>query len=224
MKQLLLAAVLAAFAGSAQAAKWRVEITNTTRAQSFTPILAATHYGDSGLPGIGAPASEALAMLAEGGDTVPLGDELTAATGSHTRVRTIDGLLEPGQTRVFTVRGRPGQRLTLAAMLIPTNDTFFAVSDAYLPIHGRKVVYGLGYDAGSEANSQRCGDIPGPRCGGAGYSPGMNEGDEGFVHVSNGFHELGTGGDGPDEILSPVTYSWNNPVAIVTIRRVHGSH
>ena len=54
-------------AGSvASAAQWQIEITNVTPGQTFTPILVAAHYGDSGVPGIGAPASDALAMLAEG--------------------------------------------------------------------------------------------------------------------------------------------------------------
>jgi len=38
------------------------------------------------------------------------------------------------------------------------------------------------------------------------------------------FHDLGAGGAGADAILSPVHYSWNNPVAIVTIRRVYRAH
>ena len=223
-RQLLIGAALAMTAGVASAAQWQVEITNVTPGQTFTPILIATHYGDSGVPGVGAPASDALAMLAEGGATDPLGEQIAGSTGRGTQRVTIDGLLAPGQTAATTVSGRPGQRLTLAAMLIPTNDTFVSIGSVFLPLYGETIVRALAYDAGSEANSQRCADMPGPRCGGAGYSPGANDGDEGFVHVSNGFHDLGMGGAGPDEILSPVHYSWNNPVAIVTIRRVYGAH
>ena len=215
--------LLALVTGVASAAQWEIEITNVTPGQTFTPILVATHYGDSGVPAVGTTATDGLAMLAEGGATGPLGAEIAAATGSGTQLSTLDGLLGPGQTVATVVSGLPGQRLTLAAMLIPTNDTFFAVGNVFLPLHGNRVVQALAYDAGSEANSQQCADIPGPRCGGAGYSPGANDGDEGFVHVGNGFHELGAGGDGPAEVLSPVHYDWNNPVAIVTIRRIYGA-
>jgi len=221
---LLVGIALAMAASVASAAQWQIEITNVTPGQTFTPILVAAHYGDSGVPGIGAPASDVLAMLAEGGATDALAAQIAASTGPDTQLVTIDGLLAPGQTATTTISGRPGQRLTLAAMLIPTNDTFVSLGSVFLPIRGETIVQALAYDAGSEANSQRCADIPGPRCGGAGYSPGTNDGDEGYVHVSNGFHDLGAGGAGPDEILSPVHYSWNNPVAIVTIHRVYGAH
>jgi hypothetical protein len=76
------------------------------------------------------------------------------------------------------------------------------------------------FDAGSEANDQNCANIPGPRCGGAGSSPGTNAGDEGFVHISNGFHELGSMDDIGNEILGPLTYDWRNPVATITVRRI----
>jgi hypothetical protein len=220
---------LLALSGTAVAAKWHVQITNVTPGQTFTPILVATHYGSSGIPTLGAPASDGLAMLAEGGDTGPLGDEILASKPRGTDVSTLlgptEGLTGPVQSAETYVHVRPGQRLTLAAMLIPTNDTFFAINSVFLPVHGETVVYALGYDAGSEANSQSCADMPGPRCpGGVGYSPGANAGDEGFVHVSNGFHDLGSAPMGDPEILKPAQYTWNNPVAVVTIRRVHNGY
>jgi len=222
MQKMIAAAALLFLSGIATAASWQVEITNVTPGQTFTPILVATHYGSSGVPGIGAPASDALAMLAEGGATGPLGEEIAANTRRGTSVKELGGLLEPGQTVKTDVVGRPGQRLTLAAMLIPTNDTFFSIGSVFLPVHGEKTVYALAYDAGSEINTQSCADMPGPVCGGVGYSPGSA--GEGFVHVGNGFNDLGTAAAGEPEILGPVPYSWNNPVAIVTIRRVYSSH
>ncbi len=220
LKKLLVVAVLLSVSGIAAAAKWQVLITNVTPGQTFTPILTAVHYGDSGVPQVGAAPSAALATLAEGGATGPLGEEILAATPRGTSIATIDGLLGPGQTAETVVRGRPGQRLTLAAMLIPTNDTFFAVGSVFLPVHGERTVHAIAYDAGSEPNTQSCADIPGPRCGGQPDSPASPD-DEGFIHVSNGFHDLGVAAPGDPEILTPAHYSWNNPVAIVTIRRVY---
>jgi hypothetical protein len=220
LKQLLLAAALCSAAGTAAAAKWQVQITNVTPGQTFTPIMIATHYGESKVFELGSPASEELATLAEGGDTGPLSDQL-APRRAVTSVRTIDGLLAPGQTVETTLIGLPGQRLTVAAMLIPTNDTFFAIHDVFLPLYGEAAVQALAYDAGSEGNDQNCAYIPGPRCGGAGESPMPSDSDEGFVHVSNGFHDLGSMDDSGNEILKPADYSWNNPVAIVSIRRIH---
>jgi hypothetical protein len=215
-KQLILAAALLAAAGPAAAAKWLVEVTNVTPDQTFTPVLLVTHYGDGGIFELGQPASDELSILAEGGDTGPLGTLL--GTGSGRSAQTIDGLVMPGQSVKAWIDARPGQRLTLAAMLIPTNDTFIAVDSVFLPFHGETSLTVPAYDAGSEANDQSCVSIPGPVCGGEGYSP-VNNDPVGFVHVSNGFHDLSSL---DPAALSPVQYTWNNPVAIVTIRRVHG--
>jgi hypothetical protein len=202
------------FCGVAFAAKWQVEVTNVTPGQSFTPILAVTHYPPLKLFEVGQPASPGLATLAEAGDTAPLTMELRAQRRTAA-AQTVDGLLGPGETRSFEVEGRVGQNLSLAAMLIPTNDTFFAMNSVTLPLAGRVTVEALAYDAGSEVNDQDCANIPGPRCGGVGASPAPGKGDEGFVHVGNGFHDLGQG------VLAPAHYDWNNPVAIVTIRRMY---
>ena len=215
--QWILAALLLAGAGPAAAHKWQVEITNVTPGQTFTPILLVTHHGSSGIFELGQPASEELAVLAEGGDTGPLAAALTAQSGRQ--AQTIDGLVMPGQTAEAWVEAYPGQRLTIAAMLIPTNDTFVAVDSVFLPFFGATSVHALAYDAGSEPNDQNCANIPGPVCGGEGFSPASGD-PVGVVHVSNGFHDLSA--SDPDA-LSPVTYTWNNPVAIVTIRRVHGA-
>jgi hypothetical protein len=214
--RLLLGVGCLSFCGTAFAARWQVEVTNVTPGQSFTPILAVSHYPPTHLFALGEPASPGLAALAEGGDTAPLAAEVEALRGVGP-VQTIGGLLGPGETRRFEVEGRIGQNLSLAAMLIPTNDTFFAVDAVLLPIVGRVAIHALGYDAGSEPNDQNCANIPGPRCGGAGTSPNPDPGDEGFVHVGNGFHDLG---DAP-QVLKPAHYDWNNPVAVITIRRTH---
>jgi hypothetical protein len=210
----LLAVAGLSLCGTALASKWQVEVTNVTPGQSFTPILAVNHYPPIRLFTLGELASPGLATLAEGGDPAPLAAELQAQR-RVTALQTVDGLLGPGETRTFEVEGRIGQNLSLAAMLIPTNDTFFAVDSVLLPVAGRIVVEAIAYDAGSEPNDQDCANIPGPRCGGQGASPNPAEGDEGFVHVGNGFHDLGAGA------LTPAHYDWNNPVAIVTIRRMY---
>jgi hypothetical protein len=220
------AAVLLAVAGAAGAsdneyrgAQWQVEITNVTRAQTFTPILAATHYGSVDMFEVGEAASQPLADLAEAGDIAPLTGVLEAAGRAVSDIQTNGALLGPGESVTLSLKGRPGQRLSLAGMLIPTNDTFVGVDSIFLPSHGSRTIQALAYDAGTEANDQNCLNIPGPRCGGAAHSAPADT-DEGFVHVSNGFHELEAAAEG--EVLSPATYDWRNPVAVIRIRRVFG--
>lgn len=218
MKRQIAAGLVAVLiSGTAAAHKWEIEITNVTPGQSFTPLLVATHYSRIDFFEPGEPASEALAMLAEAGATDPLREMLEEHKRLVGGIATTEGLLAPGETVKVEVRGWSGQRLSLAGMLVPTNDTFVAVDSVFLPLDGEATIEALAWDAGSELNDQNCLSMPGPRCGGEAYSPPAMS-DEGFVYVSNGFHDLGEG-DGMGEVLKPAHYTWNNPVAIVTIRR-----
>ena len=109
--------------------------------------------------------------MAEGGNVAPL----TALLNSDTNVMDVqnsDGLHGPGNTGGVHVTGSDTfNRLSLATMLIPTNDAFVGLNTT-LPADGEtKVVYAYAYDAGTEVNDERCASIPGPdypECGGPG--------------------------------------------------------
>ncbi|MCZ6618870.1 MAG: spondin domain-containing protein [Gammaproteobacteria bacterium] len=198
---------------------FEVTITNVTRAQAFTPQLVVTHTSEVSIFALGTPASLALEVMAEGGDTSGLTTELLSDPLEISDILTIPGLLLPGESvTVMVEASRHHRQLTVAAMLIPTNDTFFALAGVRLPGKKPKTFSALAYDSGTEANDQNCLNIPGPRCGGEGHSPGPNDGDEGYVYISNGFHELPEADFG--EVLGPHKYGWLNPVAQVVVSRV----
>jgi hypothetical protein len=206
---------LASFAAQAQT-HYEITITNLTHGQSFTPVLVASHNGNGRIFELGRPASPELAMLAEGGATGPLAGVLADTAGVFD-INTTTGLLLPGETTTVNVDRRGNaDHLSLAAMLLPTNDGFVALNAAALPEGGRPAVfYALAYDSGSEVNDESCASIPGPglpfpgpECG-AGGSPG---GGEGHVHVHAGIF-------GIDE-LSAHERDWKNPVARVVVRVV----
>ena len=118
-------------AGAGNYAQYEVSITNLTPGQSFTPQLVVTHPSDISLFAAGQPAGEPLEILAEGGDTGPL---TNAVAGLVDDAQTIGGLLGPGQTMSVLVNGEPGRGVfSVAAMMIPTNDTFMALDSALLP-------------------------------------------------------------------------------------------
>ena len=98
----------------------------------------------------------------------------------------------------------------LAAMLLPTNDTFVSLNGVRLPRHGSVSYLADAYDAGSEPNDELCASVPGPTCGGEGYSPAVD--GEGFVYPAPGTH-----GEGD---LSVAQFGWSGPVAKVTITRL----
>ena len=189
---------------------YKVTVTNLTRSQSFTSILVVSHRFAPNLLFVpGETASPELAMLAEGGHTEPL----ETALSGNPRVKdtaTSAGLLDPGDSTTIEVQGQIGQgRISLAAMLIPTNDAFLAAQNVRLPRGYEKVTIVVpAYDAGSEPNDEKCLSIPGPVCGGEGVSPGDGEG---HVHVHAGIHGI--------EDLAADAYDWRNPVATISIKR-----
>jgi len=205
-----------------QMRRYEVSITNTTKGQTFTPQLVTTHTKAISLFTLGEPASMALELLAEGGDTAPLTADIQSMPAKVGEVVTVPGLLEPGQTTIFEINGNNKHHfLSIAAMLLPTNDTFVGLSSVKLPKEETVSYFALAYDAGTEKNDQNCAHIPGPHCGGAGEPHSMMSNmDEGFVYIGNGFHDLGDMDAEGNVILSPVMYDWNNAVALVTIKRI----
>ncbi|XOV84546.1 MAG: spondin domain-containing protein [bacterium] len=223
MRTVITVLVLLALTGSAFAddktapvAQYEVTITNITKASQFTPILAATHRASIQYFELGSPASPGLALMAEDGNVALLAEELTATGKVLDAANSADVLGSPpllfaGQSVTLTLQSPTRHaRLSLAAMILPTNDSFVALDSVSLPRWGQRTYYARGYDAGSEPNDEWCANIPGPTCGGAGASPEAD--GEGFVHIANGIQGIGD--------LPSATYDWRNPIAKVVVRRV----
>lgn len=219
-RRFAIAALFATAAGVAQANDARftyeVTVTNITYNQRFTPLLLATHKPEIRFFTLGQPALPELATLAEEGNGAPLrtllqGSPLVRATAAG------NGLLDPGKSVSFQIQANPWQdRLSLAAMLIPTNDAFVALNAVQLPFPGwaAQTHTARAYDAGSEVNDELCSSIPGPffaECGGSGGGARVG-GGEGFVHVHRGMHGVGQ--------FMPSSRDWRNPVAQVQVRLV----
>ncbi len=214
MKRMLAVVVVAlfgaapAFADGYGQRMYDVTITNITSGQTFTPLLVVSHKASIGLFELGEPASDGLATIAESGDIAPLRNVLDSLDSKVLDTATNGGLLGPGETVTIRIKGNSRfNRVSVAGMLIPTNDTFVALDSAYLSRWTRTHTVPA-YDAGSEYNDELCANIPGPVCMGEGNS---EEDGEGYVHVSSGIHGIGD--------LEPAAYDWRNPVARITVRR-----
>ncbi len=224
---LMLLGIVAAHNASAQGlARYEVTVTNATNNFAFTPIFAVTHRDTaSALFEIGQPARVELEDLAEGGSPAALEAAYDAERRTVVEIATAAGtpadgpFTNAGQSATFDIRAHRGANyLSMAAMLLPTNDSFMALNAVELPSRrGRSItVRALGYDAGTELNDEFCANIPGPQCDGTpdgeGTNPLRNDRID-AVHISAGIH--GTAD------LSPATYDWRNPVAFVTITRIN---
>lgn len=190
--------------------EYQVTITNATKGETFTPLLVVSHRGPLQMFELGEAASTELETVAETGDTGPLKD-LLLATGQVIDVASAGGLLGPGESVDVDVMGHRSTRISVIAMLIPSNDAFVAFQNLRAP-RGHRVVKSRApaYDSGTEFNDEDCVNIPGPFCMGDGTTGSGSE-ENGVVHIHAGVH--GIGGI-PEE-----DFDWHNPVAQIKIRR-----
>jgi hypothetical protein len=193
---------------------YEVTITNLTRGQTFTPILVASHQAGVTLFTLGQAASVPLEQLAEAGDTGPL-TTLLSGMPEVLDVTDSGAPLPPGHSTTIMVATH-GQfdHISVASMLVPTNDGFFAVNGVEGPKGNQTLtLFSPAYDAGTEANDELCTHIPGPPsvCTGEGFNA-SRVGAEGYVHIHAGIHGVGN--------LVAADRDWRNPVARIAIHRV----
>lgn len=197
---------------------YEVTITNITAGQILSPAVAVIHHPTmEPLFELGAPASPELAGVAEDALLMPLVDLLSAEGSAYDVGVTEGGPILPGASATVVLRPSwrgAGLRISLAGMLVTTNDAFYGLDAASVPLGYSSQVSGThlvpAYDAGSEYNSELCAEIPGPPCGNGGVR--NTDMAEGFVHIHRGIHGVGD--------LDPADWDWNNPVAKISIRPI----
>ena len=193
---------------------YHVTITNLTNAISFTPILVASHRKPIELFDLGSAASVEMTAVAEGGATGPL-EALLHSNPDVIDVQNSGDLLGPGKSVTVVLNARHGARyISVASMMLPTNDGFIALDSARAPSKKSKTYFSPGYDSGTELNDENCDNIPGPTCGGDPFSA---EDGEGYVHIHRGIHGIKNIHGNID--LPADMYDWRNPVAKITITR-----
>jgi hypothetical protein len=200
-----------------EAASYEIKITNLTKSQSFTPIIASSQTQAIDIFAAGQAISAEMEAVAEGGDTSSLNTLLTG-NDNIVDVQTSDGLLAAGASTTLNVNATKRSRyINLAAMLIPTNDAFMGLNNLKAPrrLNRTTTVYLNAYDAGTEVNDELCASIPGPgftECETNNTTPEPAGTDVGFIHVHNGIHGVGD--------LTEATRDWRGPVAKVEITRI----
>jgi len=189
--------------------KLEVTLTNLTSSIVLTPPVFASSYHEISVFELTEPASEALEMVAEGGDTTDLA-LLFEDNGAMDVVKTSAPVL-PGQSVSILLDGDKRSLLSFASMLLPTNDAFVGLSSVELRKWRTTIFYLYAYDAGTEDNDEICANIPGPlSCGGG---EGFNsDSGEGYIFPHAGIH-----GEGE---ISVQDFGWGNPVAKVSVRIV----
>ncbi|MEM7765755.1 MAG: spondin domain-containing protein [Pseudomonadota bacterium] len=225
------AAVAMVAAGSAQATDFNVEIVNLTSGIYYTPFLVAAHTEGSRLFSVGQPASAGLQEMAEGGGLDGLVATLTGI-GATIETNPAGGVMAPGgRTDVdLNTDGTANVRLSVVAMLLPTNDAFMGLNAITIPTEPGVYTYNVNaYDAGTEANDEVLNGGGAPGVPGMPADPGGLAGSGGTgvqtgaesptVHIHrNALGDTDPTGGASD--LDSTVHRWLNPVArvIVTVR------
>ncbi|WP_285163978.1 spondin domain-containing protein [Shewanella goraebulensis] len=193
---------------------YTVTVTNLTANQPMSPIAIASHSADVMLWQAGEAANVALEKIAEGGDAT----DVATIEGINTTVSGA-GILMPGMSETITVTLNEADvaNLTVATMLVNTNDAFTGLNGydiTMLEVDDSVSMRGMVYDAGTEANSEAKGTMPGPADGGEGYNSERDDVD--FVHIHPGVITMYDGL--MDSVLTP-SHRFDNPAVAISISR-----
>ncbi|WP_462166077.1 spondin domain-containing protein [Pseudoalteromonas sp. GB43] len=193
--------------------EFTVQVTNLTNAQPLSPIAAIAH-SEGMLWQIGEPASAALELMAEGGDNSEL-----LATDFAMASSSAESPLPPGEqvTLMLSTEQLDSLKISLATMLVNTNDAFTglnAIDVSSLAVNESLSRTSFAYDAGTEANSEALGTIPGPADSGEGYNEMRDDINRVAMHPG-----VVSQDDGLTNSVLTSQHKFDNPVARITITR-----
>lgn len=201
---------------------YQVTVENVMTGQPLSRPVLATHTSQARFFAVGTAASEGIRLIAESGQTAVAVAELRAQPGvfhvveSGVPVHRVGG---PGSSSVtFTIGARANaNRLSLATMLVCTNDGFTGLDGVMLPRGFQpRTFYALAYDAGTHENIEQTGYLS-DSCGSIGPVPFAPDGnmrapEQDFIRKHPGI--AGTG------FLDPAVHGWQGRVIRVTVLRI----
>lgn len=210
-----------------QAQDLSITVTNLTQGLHFTPIITSAHTGDDHIFMVGSSASDELQAMAEGGDISGLATILSNAD-ANSNENPAGGFLAPGMSTTYMLTNDTANtHLSLAAMILPSNDGFVGVDSWEIPTDaGTYTIMLNAYDAGTEANNEIINGggapgvlgIPGAPSGGSGTGgTGITDTENNtMVHIHRG--SIGDDDmDGGKSDLNNSIHRWLNPVAKLTV-------
>ena len=211
------------------AAELSIEIENLTHGITFTPFVVAAHSEGTHLFQSGELASPQVQAIAEGGE-ISSAVTLLGDINADVVANPAGGLLRPATaTEAFALSSADtNTQLSIAAMLLPTNDAFAGLDAWTIPTDpGTYTIFLNAYDAGTEANDERIisggnvSGVPGipfaPNNDGGTGGTGSAEADTNqTIHIHRGV--LGdTDPEGGVSDLDSTIHRWLNPVVKVTV-------
>jgi hypothetical protein len=198
---------------------YQVTVTNLTYSQPMSPVALVLH-NDGQLWSVGEMATVALENLAESGDNSAVLAESMVLAGQGGA-----GLLLPGMSEVidvsytFTGQDNAPMMLSLATMLVNTNDAFTGINA--LAVNNLAVGESISittssYDSGTEKNSELMATIPGPAGGGTGEGFNAERDDIDKVAMHSGIVSVD---DGLTVSALTQAHRFDNPTLAVMVTR-----
>ena len=192
---------------------YSITVTNLTYAQPLSPLAVVLH-DNSKMWMIGEASSQALEILAEGGDNSSFISESTALASISGEGIVLPGLASSVE---ISTTDRNATYFTVATMLVNTNDAFTGLTGvdiSTMTINDVKSWNLNVYDAGTEANSEAMGTIPGPADGGTGFVESRD--DVNFVAMHSG---VVSQDDGLSSSVLNQSHRFDNPAIKLSITR-----
>ena len=203
-------------------ASFNVTVQNLTNAQPLSPIAVIAHQSAYEMFTVGSAASVSLEEMAEGGDNTAL---LAEADADVMVVATTSGGAAIGPAGRETVSidlldsDRVGLRISIATMLVNTNDAFTSLNTAVdtMAVGDVLTFNSVAYDAGTEADTEMATNIPGPAGGGTGFDAARNDQADRVVMHSG----IVSQDDGLATSDLTEQHRFDNPVARISIERIN---
>ena len=218
-KHIIAASLFGLFSAASQAQDLDITFTNLTQGIAFTPIVAAAHDSNGYIFHSTTAATVQLEALAEGGDISGVVTLLEDASANILQ-NPAGGLLLAGKSsdEVSLSTSDTNTYLSVAAMMLPTNDGFIGLDSWAIPTEaGTYTVYLNAYDAGTEANDEIIGSIPNPiEVANTGATGVTTEVSNTTVHVHPGVIGDNDATGGISDFDSS-KHRWLNPVAKLTV-------
>ncbi len=204
---------------------FEVTVTNLSANQPLSPVGVVYHADGFQAWSIGEEASNGLEVLAEGGDNTQFLSE-SASDSSNITTDGNNSPFGPGHSATIstTFESNSDIELTVATMLVNTNDAFTGLSGwsiGELEVGEELSRLSPIYDAGTEANTEAEGTIPGPADGGEGFNSEREE--NGVVTRHPGVVTAGVEGGFDENPLSTLdeSHRFDAPIAKIVVRRVN---
>ena len=210
-------------------AAYRVTITNLSDTQWLTPPVVAVHNPHVAFFRRGYAAPNGVRQIAENGNNAPLVEALEQSAAVADFAVGVAGdppPLMPGASVTVELEAPAfGHRLSMAAMLICTNDGFAGLDSVRLPrsVGKTRTLYARAYDAGSEINTEDFADLVPPCQPLSGvFSDDVGTGESNPELAENGLVSIHRGIDGtlPTSDLTVEAHGFNSPIAMIEVTRI----